>query len=247
MLYACSLSSQKTEGKLTFLEFLAGIFSQQFREALDICMRLMGNLSPKSNALAPFVKTPAPVLRIAIEMCEVKGKRFIDLGCGNGPAVFVAAKAGAEEAVGVELDENRAKIAAALVRDLPNARIEQGSILEFDFSGYDCVFTYLLQDSMAKLAPLFEAMKPGSVIVSHDFQILGWEPTDYREVKSDERKESHKLTKYVIGKHLPKTVDLGKPLSDADAEDLAALLAKDLNEDAELVAAVTQPEPAPAE
>lgn len=235
VLYAATMSSQKTEGKLTFEEFLDGMFSQQFREALDICMRLMGNLVQNASTLAPFVKTPASVLRIAMEMSNVKGKRFIDLGCGNGPAVFMAAKAGAAEAVGIELNENRAKVAELLVKPLENARIELGSILDFDFSGYDCIFTYLLQDSMEKLRPLFEKLKPGSVIVSHDFQIVGWDASEYREVFADDRKESHKLTKYVIGEHIPKTVDLGMPLSDEDAEELAAVLAKSLTDDAALI------------
>jgi hypothetical protein len=62
-------------------------------------------------------------------------------------------------------------------------RFEIGDVFEFDFSGATVVTMYLLPSVNLKLRPrLLAELKPGTRIVSHDFDMGDWTPLAVREV-----------------------------------------------------------------
>jgi len=60
------------------------------------------------------------------------------------------------------------------------------------------VTLYLLTSSNKMLKPNLESLRPGSRVVSHDFEIDGWTPLKTERVRSDGR--THAIYLYEIGK-----------------------------------------------
>jgi SAM-dependent methyltransferase len=110
-----------------------------------------------------------------------------DLGCGDGRLVIEAAKRARCRGVGFDKDpqrvaEARANIQQKQVEDL--VRIEECDIFSVDLSKANVVVMYLLPWMVKALVPQFDAMTPGSRIVSHDFRIEGIEPDKIVEVEA---------------------------------------------------------------
>ena len=64
---------------------------------------------------------------------------FVDLGCGKGRALIIAAEAGFAEVIGVELSAKLAKSAIANIQrmKLGNVQVVEGDALEFKFDRPD--------------------------------------------------------------------------------------------------------------
>ena len=117
--------------------------------------------------LAPFVATPTPVVRKMLILAELKpGEVLYDLGSGDGRAVIMAAKDFGATSVGVELRDDLAKRALNNIQELS---------LNVNLSAADVVFLYLTTSANERIKPKLEAeLKPGTRVVSHDYEILGW-------------------------------------------------------------------------
>ncbi|MGA2080494.1 MAG: class I SAM-dependent methyltransferase [Holophaga sp.] len=105
--------------------------------------------------------------------------RFADLGAGlGGPLAFLARARPDARFRGVEASP--LTWLAAWVRTLPrrsNCRVRWGSLWREDLGGYDVVFAFLSPAPMPALwAKARREMKPGSLLVSHTFEIPGQEP-----------------------------------------------------------------------
>ena len=67
----------------------------------------------------------------------VKGKRFLDIGCGDGRMITMAMMYGAKKYAGVELDEK-------FIKSSPMRRyIKKGDFRDIDFSNYDVLYYFL--------------------------------------------------------------------------------------------------------
>lgn len=115
-----------------------------------------------------------------LKMAGLKqGEILYDLGCGDGRILITAARDFGAYAVGVELDEGRAKEAREKVSNLgleDKVKVIHGNILDLDISPADVVTLYLTTSANEKLRPKMEReLKPGTRVVSHDFTIPGWE------------------------------------------------------------------------
>jgi tRNA A58 N-methylase Trm61 len=131
--------------------------------------------------LAPFVATPTPVVRQMLILADLKpGEVLYDLGSGDGRAVIMAAKDFGAESVGVELRDDLAKRALDSIQKLDlkeKTRIIQKDIFNVNLSSANVVFLYLTTSANEKIKPKLEAeLKPGTRVVSHDYEILGWKP-----------------------------------------------------------------------
>ena len=134
----------------------------------------------------PYVPTPMPVVDAMLDMARVKKEDTLyDLGCGDGRIVVRAAARFGCKGVGVDLNpervtEARAKAASQKVTGL--TRFEVGDVFEFDFSPATVVTMYLLPSVNLKLRPrLLKELKPGTRIVSHDFDMGDWAPEATRD------------------------------------------------------------------
>jgi cyclopropane fatty-acyl-phospholipid synthase-like methyltransferase len=131
--------------------------------------------------LAPFVATPTSVIRQMLVLAGLKpGEILYDLGSGDGRAVIMAAKDFGAKSVGVELREDLAKRALNSIAELhleQKTRIIQKDIFNVDLSAANVVFLYLTTSANEKIKSKLEAeLKPGTRVVSHDYEILGWKP-----------------------------------------------------------------------
>ena len=137
-----------------------------------------------------YVPTPPEVVDKMLELAQVtKDDLVYDLGCGDGRIVVTAAKKFGCKAVGYEL--RRGRVRASLENVKKNnvghlVRIEQRDIFTLDLSKADVITLYLLPSLNVKLIPQLEKLKPGSRIVSHDFDMKGVKPDKVVEINSEE-------------------------------------------------------------
>ncbi len=157
-----------------------------------------------------FVPTPQAVVDKMLELAEVKpGDVVYDLGCGNGRIVVTAAKKYGVKAVGFDINPVRVKESLENVREnhVENlVTIRQDDIFTLDLSEASVITLYLLPSLNVKLMPQLAKCKPGTRIVSHDFDMRGAKPlvTFNMTVEGDESDEntnygpSHTIFKWVV-------------------------------------------------
>jgi SAM-dependent methyltransferase len=152
--------------------------------------------------LAPFVPTPMPVVDMMLELAKIKETDVVfDLGCGDGRIVIAAAKKFGARGVGIELDPSlvrtaRASAKAEGVERLVEFRLEDAT--KADIRRATVVALYLLPESNEILRDRLEQqLRPGSVVVSHNYRIPGWENKEVRTttVKMDDGQE-HQIFLY---------------------------------------------------
>jgi len=141
----------------------------------------------------PFVPTPMPVVDAMLDMARVtRNDLLYDLGSGDGRIVIRAAQRFGCRGVGVDLNPERVTEARAAARKAGSAieslvRFEVGDVFTFDFSPATVVTMYLLPSVNLKLRPrLLRELKPGTRIVSHDFDMGEWKPEDSRTVQNSQ-------------------------------------------------------------
>lgn len=134
----------------------------------------------KTELDVPYVPTDQKTVEEMLKLAGVKaGDVVYDLGCGDGRIVITAAEKFGATGVGVDLNperikEAKANAAAAGVSD--KVEFVLGDLFDFDFSKANVVTMYLLPSVNLKLRPkLQKELKPGSRIVSHDFDMGDWE------------------------------------------------------------------------
>ncbi len=140
----------------------------------------LGAAEPLREPDVIFLPTPHNVVEKMLELAKVtKDDVVYDLGCGDGRIPVTAAKKYGCKAVGYDIDpqrveESRRNVDANGVGNL--VTIEQKDIFTLDLSGANVVTLYLLPSLNVKLIPQLEKLKPGSRIVSHDFDMKGVTP-----------------------------------------------------------------------
>ena len=116
----------------------------------------LAQAQPRKPAQTPdviYVPTPHEVVDDMLRLANVgKGDILYDLGSGDGRIAIAAAKKFGIKAVGIDIDPERIREATV-------------------------VTLYLLPDLNVKLRPrLWEELKPGTRVVSHQFDMGTWKP-----------------------------------------------------------------------
>jgi SAM-dependent methyltransferase len=129
----------------------------------------------------PYVPTPQAVVDEMLRLAQVRPDDFvIDLGCGDGRIPITAAANFGARALGVDIDPGRiadsiANAQKAGVTDRVSFR--QGDLFDFDLGAATVVTMYLLPEINRKLRPrLLETLRPGTRVLSHDFDMGDWPP-----------------------------------------------------------------------
>ncbi len=135
----------------------------------------------------PYVPTPPEVVDAMLKVANVNSQDILlDLGSGDGRIVITAAKNyGVKRAVGIEIDpglvaQSRRNIQEAGVAD--RAEIIQQNLFDTDLSKYTVITMYLLPNVNLRLRHKLLRLKPGTRIVSHAFDMGGWQPNEVRQV-----------------------------------------------------------------
>lgn len=125
-----------------------------------------------------------------LEVAKVtKDDVVYDLGCGDGRIVVSAAKKLGAKGVGFDLDPERVKDANENVKGAnvgSLVSIKQENVFSVDLTPASVVTLYLLPEINVKLIPQLEKMRPGSRIVSHDFDMVGAVPDGHWTVTAPE-------------------------------------------------------------
>ena len=128
-----------------------------------------------------YVPTPQEVVEDMLRLANVKkGDVLYDLGCGDGRIPVTAAKLYGIRAVGVDIDPERIQEANENVKRNgveKLVQIRRDDLFVTDFRDATIVTLYLLPDLNVKLRPrLWAELKPGTRIVSHQFDMGDWAP-----------------------------------------------------------------------
>lgn len=154
-------------------------------------------LAPARTPDVLYVPTPEVVVDRMLELARVSRDDVVyDLGCGDGRIVIAAARRFGARAVGFDIDptrvaEARQNVAAAGVERLVS--IEQRDVFELDLAPATVVTLYLLPELNVRLLPQLERLRPGSRIVSHDFDIAGVTPSQTLALRPDPEGPAHDI------------------------------------------------------
>ena len=140
-----------------------------------------------------FVPTPQEVVEDMLRLADVKnGDVLYDLGSGDGRIAITAAKKYGIRATGIDIDAQRIWEANQNARKAGVAKLvefRQEDLFMANFKDATVVTLYLLPDLNVKLRPrLWAELKPGTRIVSHQFDMGDWRP--------DKKLESNGRTVY---------------------------------------------------
>ncbi len=128
-----------------------------------------------------FVPTPYEVVDEMLRLAKVKkGDVLYDLGSGDGRIPVTAAKKFGIRAIGIDIDPQRIKEATENARKNGVSKLvtfKQEDLFKTSFKDATVVTLYLLPDLNVKLRPrLLSELKPGTRIVSHQFDMGTWQP-----------------------------------------------------------------------
>jgi predicted RNA methylase len=139
-----------------------------------------------------------------LDLAGVNSESIVyDLGCGDGEIVVTAARYhNATKVVGIEQNQKLCSIALRKTRHLRNAIIINANYDDVDISEASVVTLYQSASENARLKrKLVNELREGSKVVSHDFGIPGWRPTEFHVFKEGHRNQ--RVIVYVIGSHTP--------------------------------------------
>ncbi|HMQ04627.1 MAG TPA: amino acid permease [Pyrinomonadaceae bacterium] len=144
--------------------------------------------SPTQRQLdVPYVPTPDAVVAEMLAMAEVKGSDILyDLGSGDGRIPITAAKRFGTRGVGIDLDPVRVEEANANAQRekvADKVTFKEGDIFKEDFSEATVITLYLLPEVNLRLRPELLKLKPGTRIVSHNYDMGSWTPEKTKIVK----------------------------------------------------------------
>lgn len=136
---------------------------------------------------APFVPTQMLHIRKVLKLAGVKrGKKFYELGSGDGRVVLEAAKLGADS-IGIEqsllrvlYSRFRTKTSNGHSNGHPkgvNIEFWHNNIFNRSFKDADIVYIYLLPQGIEKLEDkLKKELKKGTVVITQTFHFTSWKP-----------------------------------------------------------------------
>jgi hypothetical protein len=140
----------------------------------------------------PFITTPD---NVTLEMLRIAGvgarDHVIDLGSGDGRIVITAAKRFGASGLGVEIvpelvERSLRSAREAGVADRVAFRVQD--LFETDLAPATVITMYLLPEFNMKLRPAILNLRPGTRVVSHDWNMGDWKPDQTTVVSVPDKK-----------------------------------------------------------
>jgi hypothetical protein len=129
-----------------------------------------------------WVPTPEELVERMLRMAQTTPNDFvIDLGSGDGRIAITAGKKFNARAMGIEYNPDMVEVSnrnASKEGVAAKVRFVKADIFESDFSQASVITMYLLPGLNLKLRPKLLDMKPGTRIVSHQFNMDDWQPDE---------------------------------------------------------------------
>ena len=134
---------------------------------------------------APYIGSPDKVVQAMVRQADIQpGEKVYDLGCGDA-RLLIAAQRQCQAIIGIGIDISGTLLSLAWLRSKTwrsPLKLIRGNIIDIDFSDADVVFCYLMPELLAKMDGKLRALKPGTRIISHQFELVGWQPVAERVV-----------------------------------------------------------------
>lgn len=148
--------------------------------ALAFACIACGAARAQSGEEVPFITSPDNVTLEMLRAANVgPGDHLIDLGSGDGRIVIVAAQRFGATGLGVEIvpelvQQSRRNAREAAVAD--RVEFREQDLFQADLGPASVITMYLLPEVNLQLRPRLLALKPGTRIVSHDWDLGEWKP-----------------------------------------------------------------------
>jgi len=144
-----------------------------------------GMLIPIVAGGGPYVPTKPEIAHQMLRVANITPQDVVvDLGSGDGRLVIAATQAGAKHSRGYEIHPGLVKLSNWKIRRAgfeERAIVLNHSMWDANLDGVSVVFLYQIPYAMGRMKRLLESqLAPGARIVSHAFELPGWEP-DQRE------------------------------------------------------------------
>jgi predicted RNA methylase len=151
------------------------------RLLLLVCLIACAGVAGAQQPDVIYVPTPQDVVDEMLKLAKVgAGDVLYDLGSGDGRIAVTAAKRYGIRAYGIDIDPQRVQEANENARKNGVTQLVQfrrEDLFKANFSEATVVTLYLLPDLNVKLRPrLLAELKPGTRIVSHQFDMGTWPP-----------------------------------------------------------------------
>ncbi|HVX13433.1 MAG TPA: class I SAM-dependent methyltransferase [Pirellulales bacterium] len=152
---------------------------------------------PRPWLNAPFVRTPNAIVDAMLELAAPRESDLLyDLGCGDGRIVVRAAKKYGCRAVGFDLAPERVEEAREIARLQgleDRVTIVEQDIFTLDLAEADIVTLYLLPRLNQRLIPQLKRLRPGTRVVSHEFDLPGIVPERAVSITPADDQREHTL------------------------------------------------------
>ena len=129
-----------------------------------------------------WVPTPPILIERMLRMAQVNAKdTVIDLGSGDGRIAITAARDFGARSFGLEFNPDMVALSrreSEKAGVAARATFQEADIYKTDFSNATVLTMYLLPNINLDLRPIILRMKPGTRVVSHQFNMGDWSPDD---------------------------------------------------------------------
>ena len=136
----------------------------------------------------PYVPTPQEVVDRMLEVAKVGPQDYlIDLGSGDGRIVVTAARKFGTRGFGVDLNPERIRESNENARRAgvsEKVAFYQRDLFETSLVSATVITMYLLPQVNIELRPRLLDLKPGTRLVSHDFDMGDWKPDNYVKMET---------------------------------------------------------------
>ncbi|MEL6163942.1 MAG: class I SAM-dependent methyltransferase [Cyanobacteria bacterium J06641_2] len=141
------------------------------------------------------------IVEAILEFAKITSEDVVyDLGCGDGRVLIAAAKKYGTRGVGIDIDPTliqQAKQKAIDNKFDKQLEFHQQNLYSSNFADADVIFIYLLPHLNLRLRPqLWKQLKPGTRIISRDFDMGDWEPMQQLTLTVEEDEEQEEVTLY---------------------------------------------------
>lgn len=143
---------------------------------------LLAACAPHPGADVPFLVTPHEIVEQMLRLARVGPDDVVyDLGSGDGRVVIAAARDfRARQAVGIEIDPalvTRSREYARRAGVADRVSFREQDLFQADLSTATVVTLYLTREVNLRLRPkLLAELRPGTRVVSFNFDMGDWEP-----------------------------------------------------------------------
>jgi len=170
-----------------------GVLAARTRPALAAwgLVMLVAAAAGARAAGVPYVPTPWNVVDAMLALGRVGPADYlIDLGSGDGRIVIAAVAKHGAQGFGVDLDGDLVNVANAEAKRqgvADRAVFHRRDLFDTDLSRASVLTLYLLPGVNLRLRPRLLDLRPGTRIVSHDFDLGDWKPDAERTLEVPEK------------------------------------------------------------